>query len=85
MVGNAGSHCTVGGRPLGTHRETEYLFMKELGFQILDRGDESLLQTGVVGMLDLCALWGNRVSGDAHRVAIYSFPPLSEESGILAL
>jgi hypothetical protein len=35
--------------------------------------------------LGFCVPWGNRVSGTACRVAGYSFPPLTGESGILSL
>jgi hypothetical protein len=36
-------------------------------------------------MLDLCALWGSRLPGAAHRLAGYNIPPFNGESGILAL
>jgi hypothetical protein len=68
-----------GDRPGSTSRVAGCHSVEELGFQLLDRRDVAHLQGGAVWP------WGNRTSGAAWRVAGFSFPPLSGESGILAL
>jgi hypothetical protein len=51
--------------------------VEELRFQLLDRRDMTLLQGGVA--------WDSEFLCTFYRVASDSFPPLSGESGILAL
>jgi hypothetical protein len=59
--------------------------VEEVGFQCLDRRDVTLLQGGAVWSAGLLWPWRNRASSAACRVAGFSFPPLSGESGVLAL
>jgi hypothetical protein len=47
-VGHSGSLCTVGGRPSSTSSVAGCYSVEELGFQLLDRRDVSLLQGGAV-------------------------------------
>jgi hypothetical protein len=57
------------------------LLIRGAGFCSLTCGAWS----GAVGVLDLCAPWGSRSYGAAHREGGYHSPPLSEEAGIHAL
>jgi hypothetical protein len=76
-------HC--GGRPHSSSRVVDCHSVEELGFQLLDRRGKALLREVQCEGLGFCVPWGNRASVVSCKVADYSFPPLSGESGIFAL
>jgi hypothetical protein len=83
-VGSAASLCTVGDRPPSTNRVADCHSVEEQKFQLLDRSDSPAGRDSVKCWA-FVYLGENRVSDATCRVAGYSFPPLSGESGILTL
>jgi hypothetical protein len=79
------SLCTVGDRPSGTSRVAGCHSVEDLGFQLLDRRDMTLLQRGAVWSAGILCTLGKKAFGAACRIASYSFPPLTWESCVLAL
>jgi hypothetical protein len=72
----------VGGRTPSTSRVVDCHSVEKLGFQLLNRKDMILLQGGTHSV----KCWTSVYLGEAaFRVAVYSFPLLGGESGVIAL
>jgi hypothetical protein len=59
--------------------------VEELRFQFLDRSTGTLLQEAQCEELGFHVPWESRFSGATYRVAGYSFPLFSGESGIITV
>jgi hypothetical protein len=77
--------CTVGGRPSSTTREADCHSVEDWDSSSWTGEIRLSCREARCNTLGFCLPWRDRASGATCKVAGYSFPPLSGESGVPTL